>query len=193
MPIASEQVGASRQGRRIDDGIRRGQLVPGAQLGSGKGDRSIQIHDNACLGERDHPIRLVLADLSSEPLRQFELHDSRYQPLIPFGQLGSHAHTYGRRDQPLDPRRSINQTHQTRSERSRYPLALAPRARPTRSSVFGTGTSNTALPFGIKANSCPACQCWAVRTAFGSEIWNLADNLAVTLAGITVLRSIVDS
>src|SRR5258706_7580382 len=65
MPIASEQVGASRQGRRIDDGIRCCQLVPGAQLGSGKGDRSIQIRDNACLGERDHSIRFVLADLSS--------------------------------------------------------------------------------------------------------------------------------
>jgi hypothetical protein len=42
----------------------------------------------------------------------------------------------------------------------------------------------------MKANSCPACQWRAVRTAFGMEIWNLAESLAISLLCITVPSSI---
>jgi hypothetical protein len=42
----------------------------------------------------------------------------------------------------------------------------------------------------MNANTCPAFQRRAVRMAFGMEIWNLAESLAVGLVAITIVLSI---
>jgi len=42
----------------------------------------------------------------------------------------------------------------------------------------------------MKANSCPACQRRAVRTAFGMQIWNLLESFAGTFARIAILLSV---
>jgi len=66
------------------------------------------------------------------------------------------------------------------------------RVKTARYSRLGTGISNTPSPLGIKANSCPACQSRAVRTALGMEIWNLNESFAVFLADITIPRPLGD-
>jgi hypothetical protein len=38
--------------------------------------------------------------------------------------------------------------------------------------------SMTPLPLGRNTKDCPACHCWACRTALGMLIWNLADSFA---------------
>ena len=66
------------------------------------------------------------------------------------------------------------------------------RVKTARSSRLGTGISNTPSPLGIKANSCPAYRCRAVRTALGMEIWNLNESFADFLADITIPRPLGD-
>ena len=44
---------------------------------------------------------------------------------------------------------------------------------------FGTGTSSTPAPLGIKAKVWPASQCNSVRIALGMDIWYLEESFAV--------------
>lgn len=118
MSVASKQVGASGQSRGVHNGICRSKLVSGAQLSSRKGNRRIQFGDDAGLGERNHLIGLVFADLSSYSFGELELHDCRHQPLIPRRKLRRQSGADWRSYQPLNPGRGVDQAHQTRSVRS---------------------------------------------------------------------------
>ena len=50
--------------------------------------------------------------------------------------------------------------------------------------------TSTPLPLGMNTNSCPACQRCSSRTAFGMEIWNLLESVAVADIVVPSNRSI---
>ena len=61
---------------------------------------------------------------------------------------------------------------------------------PASLSRSGTATSSIPSPFGMNANTWPACHRRAVRLALGIEIWNFDDSVAVSLADMMTTRSI---
>ena len=73
------------QGRRINDGVCGRELMRRAEIGGRQRDRRIEIGDDAGFGEGDHLIGLILPHLALEPLREFQLHDGRHQPLPALG------------------------------------------------------------------------------------------------------------
>lgn len=61
-------------------------------------DRAIEVsrsRNDAGLREGDDSIRLILTDLSPQPLCQFQLHDCRHQPFIARRKLGDSAAAVG--------------------------------------------------------------------------------------------------
>ena len=64
-------------------------------------------------------IRRILADFPCKPFGQFQLHDGRYDTLRLFGYRPRQPLAQRTADQPLDPCRSVDDTHQRLSIRSR--------------------------------------------------------------------------
>ena len=79
--------------------------------------------------------------------------DRTHRPLLEQKSLQALVHGTSRSPQPFDPGRGIDEAHQNRSERSRYPSELAPLARPRSSSGSGTVIRRTPFPLGMKTKS----------------------------------------
>src|SRR5439155_18189742 len=165
MRVASQKVRTVFQCGGVDNRVGGRELMLAAKLGSRERDRGIERHDKAHLSEGDNLIRFVLTGFAGKPLREFELYDGWHQDVLARGNRGGEGFAGWRCDQPLNPRRRIDEAHQNRSLRSRKFFALAPFASPESSASSGTGTRSTPVPLGMKANSWPAFHLWAVRTA----------------------------
>lgn len=119
MCVAGKERRALCAGGCEDDRVGSRELVLPARLRRRQRDLGVERHHMADLREGDDLIGFVLADLACQPFRQLELDHGRYEPLGLFGQMFRQLLAGRRADEPLDPRRRVDEDHQNRSVRSR--------------------------------------------------------------------------